>query len=193
MRRGPMQARQFAPENDARGRHGHPGLARALVASAALATLATLGPLMSGCAGSGQASAPAAPPPAPREATESGAPVELAPATAEAAPSSPATGPAPRDAKAAARYSAGYGARVAQAVRANIIFPATLVSRVKHPCEVDVSTAPDGRIVGFSVTTSSGTREWDDAVKRGLMRTRTLPLDVDGRVPADLVLKFAPR
>ena len=191
MRRGPMQARQLAPEIDLPGRRR--GAARAWVASTTFAMLAALGPLMSGCAGSGPPPAPAAPPPPPREATESGTPVDLAPATAEAAPAGPTPAPTTRDAKAAAPYSAGYRVRLAQAVRANIIFLATLVSCVKHPCEVDVSTAPDGRIVGFSVTTSSGTREWDDAVKRGLMRTRALPLDVDGRVPADLVLKFAPR
>ena len=167
---------------DARG-----GAAGALVASAMLAAL------MAGCAGSRTSAPVAATPKAPALATESGAPVELAPVAAEAASAAPATGPATRDANAAAPYSAGYRLRLAQAVRANIIFPPTLVPRVKHPCEVDVSTAPDGRIVGFSVTASSGTHEWDDAVKRGLMRTRMLPPDTDGRVPANLVLRFSPR
>lgn len=176
-----------SPLGGVRGVRG--GLAGVLVAWAALASLVT------GCAGPGRPVPAPAAPASPAQAAESGAPVELAPAPAPATlvPSDASAAVAARDAKAAAPYSAGYRIRLAQAVRANIIFPVSSMPRVKHPCEVDVSTAPDGRIVGFSVTASSGTREWDDAVKRGLMRTRTLPPDTDGRVPANLVLRFSPR
>jgi outer membrane biosynthesis protein TonB len=165
-------------------------LAGALVAGA----LVTLAALVAGCSDFGSRGRPApaasavAPPPL---ALVSGEPVELAPAAPAPAPL-PAL-PAARDGKPAAPYSAGYGARLARAVRANIIFPATLLPRVKHPCEIDVSTTPDGRIAGFSVTAASGSREWDDAVKRALLRTRALPPDADGRVPANLVLRFSPR
>ncbi len=119
-------------------------------------------------------------------------PVELPPVTPAAAPA-----PAPRpaasanDARRGAPYSAKYSARVAQAVRSNVIYRVT--ARVTQPCEVDVSIAPDGRIIGFSVTRSSGSHDWDEAVKRALLRTHTLPLDTDGRIPEQMVLSLKPK
>ena len=166
----------------------HGAVAGGLLALAALGAGCTLG--LGQGAGSPAQAASAVP-----QALASGTAVELAPAVAASAPA-PAALPdrvAARDAKPNKPYSRGYSARIARVVRANIVFSATSFPRLKRPCEVDVSTATDGRIVSFSVTNSSGSRDWDEAVKRGLIRTHTLPLDVDGRIPANMILRLLPR
>jgi colicin import membrane protein len=40
---------------------------------------------------------------------------------------------------------------------------------------------------------SSGHREWDEAVLRAIDRTGTLPRDADGRVPPVIEITFRPR
>ena len=58
--------------------------------------------------------------------------------------------------------------------------------------EVEVQTAPDGRIVSRRILKPSGTRDWDDAVLRAIDRTAILPRDVDGRIPAAMIITFRP-
>jgi colicin import membrane protein len=58
--------------------------------------------------------------------------------------------------------------------------------------EVEVRTSPDGTIVGRKLLKSSGVAAWDDAVLKAIDKTEVLPRDVDGRVPANLVIGFRP-
>lgn len=87
--------------------------------------------------------------------------------------------------------SAGWGARVQARVRPNIVFTEDVSGNPK--AEVEVRMAPDGTIVGKKLVRSSGVKAWDDAVLRALDKTEVLPRDVDGRVPATVVIDFRPR
>lgn len=87
--------------------------------------------------------------------------------------------------------SASWAGRVRARVRPNIVFTDDVAGNPK--AEVEVRLAPDGTIVGQRVVKSSGVRSWDQAVLRALDRTEMLPRDVDGRVPALVILEFRPR
>jgi len=100
-----------------------------------------------------------------------------------------ATGSAAR----ASGPSGGYGARIAAAVRPNIVYPdADLVSG-NPTAEFDVSLAPDGTIVGVKLRKSSGVAAWDDAAERGLRRTEKVPRDIDGRIFPSLTVVLQPK
>ncbi|MBT2304596.1 cell envelope integrity protein TolA [Variovorax paradoxus] len=89
--------------------------------------------------------------------------------------------------------SGGYGARIAAAVRPNIVYPdADLVSG-NPTAEFDVNLAPDGTIVGVKLRKSSGVASWDDAAERGLRRTEKVPRDVDGRIFPSLTVVLQPK
>ncbi len=98
-----------------------------------------------------------------------------------------ATGTAQRS----AGPSGSYGGKVAAKVRPNIVYPDAISGNPR--AEVEVRAAPDGTILGKRLVQSSGNRAWDDAVLRALDKTETLPRDVDGRVPASLVIGFRPQ
>jgi colicin import membrane protein len=59
--------------------------------------------------------------------------------------------------------------------------------------EVEVKLAPDGTIVGRTLTKKSGAKDWDEAVLRAIDRTEVLPRDTDGRVPSSLIITFRPK
>ena len=98
-----------------------------------------------------------------------------------------ATGTALRD----AGPSGSYGGRVAAKVKPHIVYPDAVAGNPR--AEVEVRAAPDGTIVSTRLLRSSGNKTWDDAVLRALEKTETLPRDVDGRVPANLVIGFRPK
>lgn len=90
--------------------------------------------------------------------------------------------------------SGSYGGKVAAAVRPNVVFPdADLVSG-NPGAEFDVRLAPDGTIVGTpALVKSSGLANWDDAALRALQKTERLPRDIDGTVPARLIVTLKPK
>ncbi|MDM0030975.1 cell envelope integrity protein TolA [Variovorax sp. J22P271] len=90
--------------------------------------------------------------------------------------------------------SGSYGGKVAAAVRPNVVFPdADLVSG-NPGAEFDVRLAPDGTIVGTpALVKSSGLPNWDDAALRALQKTEKLPRDIDGTVPARLIVTLRPK
>lgn len=90
--------------------------------------------------------------------------------------------------------SGSYGGKVAAAVRPNVVFPdADLVSG-NPGAEFDVRLAPDGTIVGTpQLVKSSGLPNWDDAALRALQKTEKLPRDIDGTVPARLIVTLRPK
>lgn len=87
--------------------------------------------------------------------------------------------------------SDAYGGRVAARVKPNIVFNEDLSGNPR--AEVEVRTAPDGTIVGQKIVKSSGVRSWDEAVLKAVIKTESLPRDVDGRVPPSLIIGFRPK
>jgi colicin import membrane protein len=87
--------------------------------------------------------------------------------------------------------SAGYQGKLRAAIYPNI----TLLDSVLGNPEalVEVRTSPDGAILSRRLVKSSGNRIWDEAVLNAIDRTRTLPKDVDGRVPTPIEILFRPR
>jgi colicin import membrane protein len=86
--------------------------------------------------------------------------------------------------------SATYAGKVKAAVRPNIVF--TGMAEFNAAAEVEVSSAPGGSIISRRLIKSSGYKDWDEAVMRAIDKTRSLPRDTDGRVPALLIISFRP-
>ena len=88
--------------------------------------------------------------------------------------------------------SASYGGRIIARVKPNIVFNPDDVSG-NPVAEVEVRTAPDGKIMSRKLIKSSGNKAWDEAVIKALDKTDTLPRDTDGTIPTMMVLGFKPR
>ena len=96
------------------------------------------------------------------------------------------------DALRASGPSPSYGGRIIARVKPNIVFNPDDVSG-NPVAEVEVRTAPDGKIMARKLIKSSGNKAWDEAVIKALDKTDTLPRDTDGTIPAMMVLGFKPR
>lgn len=94
-------------------------------------------------------------------------------------------------AQRASAPSASYAGKVAAKVKPNIVFTDDIAGN--PTAEVEVRTAPDGSILSRKLVKSSGAKAWDDAVLKAIDKTDKLPLDIDGRVPAALVISFRPK
>ena len=86
--------------------------------------------------------------------------------------------------------SASYAGKVRAKVKPNVLFTANVDGNPS--AEVEVRTTPDGTIVSHRLIKSSGNKAWDDAVMKAIVRTETMPRDVDGRVPTPMILTFRP-
>ena len=87
--------------------------------------------------------------------------------------------------------SASYAGRIRARVKPNIVFGDVIDGNPS--AEVEVRTAPDGTIVGRRLTKSSGVKTWDEAVLRAIDKTEVLPRDIDGTMPASMILAFRPK
>lgn len=87
--------------------------------------------------------------------------------------------------------SAGYPGKVRAAVKPNVVFTEDIAGNPK--AEIEVRTTLDGTIISQRLVKSSGNKAWDDAAIKGVIRTGTLPRDVDGRVPTPLTLIMSPK
>ena len=87
--------------------------------------------------------------------------------------------------------SASYAGRIKARVRPNIVFADEIAGNPS--AEVEVRAAADGTILGRRLLKSSGVAAYDNAVLRAIDKTEVLPRDVDGRVPASLLLVFRAR
>ncbi len=87
--------------------------------------------------------------------------------------------------------SAGYGAKIRAKVLPNVVFTDEVAGNPR--AEVEVTTTADGTILGQRLLKSSGNPAWDDAVLKAIVRTGSLPRDVDGRVPSPMILEFRPK
>ncbi len=99
------------------------------------------------------------------------------------------------DAKGAAQNASGpsasYGGKVRAKVKPNIVFTEDIAGN--PTAEVEVHTALDGSIIRQRLIKPSGNKAWDEAVIKAIIRTETMPRDVDGRVPTPMILEFRPR
>ncbi|MDO9359492.1 MAG: cell envelope integrity protein TolA [Polaromonas sp.] len=87
--------------------------------------------------------------------------------------------------------SASYGGKVRAKVKPNIVFTEDIAGN--PTAEVEVRTSADGSIISQRLLKSSGNKAWDDAVIKAIIRTETMPKDVDGRVPTPMILEFRPK
>lgn len=87
--------------------------------------------------------------------------------------------------------SAGYGGKVRAAVKPNVVFTEDIAGN--PTAEVEVRTTLDGTIISQRLVKSSGNKAWDDAVIKAIIRTASLPRDIDGRVPTPMILEFRPK
>ena len=79
--------------------------------------------------------------------------------------------------------SSGYYGRVSALIKRNIIFPSPELISGNSPVDIEITTSPDGTIVGSRIVKSSGVPAWDEAALRAIQRTEVMPRDIDGRVP----------
>lgn len=93
-------------------------------------------------------------------------------------------------AQASSGPSASYAGKIRAKVKPNVIFTADIAGNPS--ADVEVRTTPDGTIVSHRLIKSSGNKAWDDAVMKAIVRTETMPRDVDGRVPTPMILSFRP-
>lgn len=98
-------------------------------------------------------------------------------------------GPGGSSAKASGP-SAGYAGKVRAKVLPNVVFSDDIAGN--PVAEVRVTTTADGTIMSQSLTKSSGNKAWDEAVIKAIIRTGSLPRDVDGQVPTPITLVFRP-
>jgi colicin import membrane protein len=87
--------------------------------------------------------------------------------------------------------SASYVGRLVGVIKPNIVFADKVPGN--PAAEVEVSATASGSIIARRLRKSSGNKEWDEAVLRAIDRTGTLPRDVDGRVPTNIVISFRPQ
>jgi colicin import membrane protein len=87
--------------------------------------------------------------------------------------------------------SGSYGGKVRAKVKPNVIFTDDIQGNPE--AEVEVRSLPDGTIMSQRLVKSSGNKAWDDAVVKAIIRTETMPRDVDGRVPTPMILSFTPK
>lgn len=86
--------------------------------------------------------------------------------------------------------SASYAGRLIAAIKPNVVFTDSISGN--PAAEVEVRAGPGGSILSRRLVRSSGNKDWDEAVLRAIDRTGTLPRDVDGRVPAVILMAFRP-
>jgi len=98
-----------------------------------------------------------------------------------------------RGAATGGRVDAGYGARVAGAIRANTTYqvPGDMEGNPKAVFQVQLR--PDCSVVAVRLRKSSGVPAWDQAAERGIQRTDPFPKQADGGCPAELEITRGPR
>jgi colicin import membrane protein len=87
--------------------------------------------------------------------------------------------------------SPGYAGRIRTSIKPNIVFTEDIAGN--PTAEVEVGVSPGGTIDSRKLLKSSGSRAWDEAVLKAIDKTGVLPRDVDGRVPASMVISFRPK
>lgn len=99
----------------------------------------------------------------------------------------------PSAAPSSTHSASSYGARIAAAVRPNIVVANPDEIPGNPGAEFDIALASTGEIVSIVLTKSSGWLDWDAAALRGLQKTERLPQDIDGKVPKRLIVTLRPK
>ncbi len=86
--------------------------------------------------------------------------------------------------------SASYAGKIAGLIHSHLVYTDSL-DGIKSP-EILIRVGVDGTILSQQITHSSGNPAYDAAVLRAVEATRTLPRDVDGRIPPSMLLVFNP-
>ncbi len=94
---------------------------------------------------------------------------------------------------AAGRIDAGYGARIAAAIRANTVYriPPELEGNPKAVFLVQLR--PDCSVAAVRLRRSSGVPTWDQAAERGIQATDPFPKPADGRCQGEFEIASGPR
>lgn len=98
-----------------------------------------------------------------------------------------------RGAATGGRVDAGYGARVAGAIRANTTYQVPGSTEGNPKAVFQVQLNPDCSVVAVRLRKSSGLPGWDQAAERGIQRTDPFPKQADGSCPAELEITRGPR
>jgi colicin import membrane protein len=89
--------------------------------------------------------------------------------------------------------SANYAGKIVELVKRNMgVFKEFSGS---PSAEVQVNCAPDGTITTSQMIKKSGNAEWDEVVLKAIEKTKAtskIPKDIDGRVPATMVISIKP-
>jgi colicin import membrane protein len=86
--------------------------------------------------------------------------------------------------------SAGYSSKVIARILPNVVFTDDITGSPR--AEVEVRSTADGTIMSQRLVKSSGNKAWDDAVLKAIVRTGSLPRDIDGSVPTPMIIGFQP-
>ncbi len=87
--------------------------------------------------------------------------------------------------------SANYAGRIIARLRPNIVLTDSIPGN--PAVEVEIHCAPDGTIIGRSISKTSGSKAWDDAVLRAIDRTGTLPRDTNGKALDTIPIIWRPQ
>lgn len=88
------------------------------------------------------------------------------------------------------KQKSSYADKVRRTILPNIIYAGKSEGNPK--VEISLELAPDGRIIKYSISKSSGNADWDLAAVKGVLKTERLPVDIEGRVPPSIVLVMRP-
>ena len=86
--------------------------------------------------------------------------------------------------------SAGYAGKVRAKILPNVVFSDEITGNPK--AEVEVTTTADGTIMSQRLLKPSGNKAWDNAALKAIVRTGSLPRDVDGRIPTPMIIELRP-
>lgn len=94
---------------------------------------------------------------------------------------------------AAGRIDAGYGARIAAAIRANTVYRIPLDLEGNPKAVFLVQLRPDCSVAAVRLRRSSGVPAWDQAAERGIQATDPFPKPADGRCQGEFEIASGPR
>ncbi|WP_431256658.1 TonB C-terminal domain-containing protein [Roseateles chitinivorans] len=83
-----------------------------------------------------------------------------------------------------------YAKRLGDAIRFYLLDPGPVSP--DSFSEVEINVKASGEITSYKLIRSGGSPQWEAAVIRAMAKADRIPLDVDGKVPASVILMFRP-
>ena len=87
--------------------------------------------------------------------------------------------------------SSGYAGRIIARLKPKLVLTDSIPGN--PAVEVTIRCAPDGTIIGRTITKTSGSKAWDDAVLRAIDSAGTLPRDTNGKALDTIPIIWAPQ